>query len=312
MKRRSKSGFTLVELLVVIGIISLLISILLPALGKAREQANLIQCQSNLRSIGQLVAIYSGENRGVAPLAWSNTYYYTFADTLTLMTQTHKQYAPAPPTGGIAAEVNYLPAQDSLVFHDTDVPSEPWYWHACAYMANPRVFGAENEWDPLTQQMTWKQRSFGSIRRSAEVMMVWCGACDIGTGTNYGVYQTFPISIDGDNMWNGHALCYPSPASTTNGYTPADYANPVALGNYTSAANVSSAISGSVTKSYLAAANQDYWSSGNWNGPGGFDSCWMRFRHINNTVGNFLFCDGHVDSRVLGTVLAKDICLNPK
>jgi prepilin-type processing-associated H-X9-DG protein len=37
----------------------------------------------------------------------------------------------------------------------------------------------------------------------------------------------------------------------------------------------------------------------------------MRFRHSNNTTANFLFVDGHVESRVLGQVKAKDIALNP-
>jgi prepilin-type N-terminal cleavage/methylation domain-containing protein/prepilin-type processing-associated H-X9-DG protein len=63
----ARSGFTLVELLVVIGIIGLLISILLPALGKARKSAQTLQCMSNLRQIGQGLGIYLAEYGGWIP-----------------------------------------------------------------------------------------------------------------------------------------------------------------------------------------------------------------------------------------------------
>jgi prepilin-type N-terminal cleavage/methylation domain-containing protein len=68
--RHNKSrcgGFTLVELLVVIGIIALLVSILMPALNRVRDQANRVKCMNNLRSVMQGVIMYSSENKGYMP-----------------------------------------------------------------------------------------------------------------------------------------------------------------------------------------------------------------------------------------------------
>lgn len=64
---RMRTGFTLVELLVVIGIIALLISILLPALNSARKSAVALQCAANMRSLGQAFVAYSVENKGRFP-----------------------------------------------------------------------------------------------------------------------------------------------------------------------------------------------------------------------------------------------------
>ena len=96
---RIKQGFTLVELLVVIGIIALLISILLPTLGAARKQASATRCLSNLRQLGNAYFMYANDNKGVWPVAvWR-------------------------PPNGATNRYNY--ATDAL----GNTTSRPWYWH---------------------------------------------------------------------------------------------------------------------------------------------------------------------------------------
>jgi prepilin-type N-terminal cleavage/methylation domain-containing protein/prepilin-type processing-associated H-X9-DG protein len=68
--RHTQNGFSLVELLVVIGILGLVLALLLPTLGKARGVSEQLVCATNLRSIGVAITIYVSENRGTYPAAY--------------------------------------------------------------------------------------------------------------------------------------------------------------------------------------------------------------------------------------------------
>ena len=70
--RARRGGFTLVELLVVIGIIALLISILLPSLNSARESAKSVKCLSNMRQLGQASVSFGNDHKGYVVKAWFN------------------------------------------------------------------------------------------------------------------------------------------------------------------------------------------------------------------------------------------------
>ena len=137
---RAAHGFTLVELLVVIGIIAVLVALLLPALSKAREQAGRTQCLSNLRSVGQMLNLYANQYKDQVPVGFSgpaggskifqNNYFLS-----------RRSSAPSDGTSvryvglGLLFPANLIAEGEGRAFycpaflddnHQYDVPTNPW------------------------------------------------------------------------------------------------------------------------------------------------------------------------------------------
>ena len=99
--RRSK-GFTLVELLVVIGIIALLVSILLPAMNRAREAAQRTACLSNIRQLGTAFRIYGITYKDACPIGYMDQKNFNYIVR-------HNNGTPRVTMMGLLADANCKP-----------------------------------------------------------------------------------------------------------------------------------------------------------------------------------------------------------
>jgi type II secretory pathway pseudopilin PulG len=305
-------AFTLVELLVVIGIIAVLISVLLPALGKARQSANLVDCQARLSQMGQAMSIYTTINKGLLPwgvidrpAGWTADKEMTWWWFMTLGEIMNKNILSpdgyAKNLSPVFRDRDTVPPPDNNTMTDQNGGQRSLFW-VNHYTCNPRVLYDSHDPDNapalflpppnnvaiLPADRT--QRKVTSVRQPSNVFVIWDGPQVWDQG--YNTYGS-AASMDGWAMDASTAYCFGAP-----GVSGASYDRPSPPGWLGRGSN------GKVLqKKYNIDLRQAFTLPDGW-------LTHMRFRHMTNTTLAALCLDGHTETRKVGEFKVKDYCTN--
>jgi len=261
---RQRKGFTLVELLVVIGIIAVLISVLMPALNSARSSAKLVSCQSNMKQVYSAVLFYTLQNKGLLPRHSDDVWEPQGTNGETHIELTRLLGMPFDDPNQIVGALSPV-LKCTEAWEETGVVWAPNLIRTIKF--NPRGFPGYNSMTSIP--MEYPQRKLTSVRNGAEKIALYEGQQLVTWNES-----TEPDSIFLDNWrWNwGHM-----------------YTDPPADGDY--------------SRWELPIASGP-------NRDGGWWECGMRFRHNKQTSSPIGFFDGHVETRRIGMVKVKEVCIN--